>query len=165
MSDCSVAVSLILARRLPDDCKAQTVPEWFFTEPAMTPDRYAEIHAAHRWQVPANFNIAQACCTRWADDRARFALYWEDESGATGAFTFWDLQQQANRLSNALVGLGISRGDKVALVLPQRPETIVAHIAISQLGAVAVPLSFLFGPDALEFRLNNSETKAVFVDP
>ena len=49
----------------------------------MAVDRYAEIHAAHRWDVPARFNIAHACCGRWADDRARFALYWEDESGAT----------------------------------------------------------------------------------
>jgi acetyl-CoA synthetase len=75
------------------------------------------------------------------------------------------LQGHANRLSNALAALGIGRGDKVALVLPQRPETIVAHLAISQLGAVAVPLSFLFGPEALEYRLDNSDAKAVFVDP
>jgi acetyl-CoA synthetase len=131
----------------------------------MSSDRYAEICAAHRWRVPEQFNIADACCLRWSFDRARFALYWEDESGACQALTFWDLRQQANRLSNALAALGVGRGDKVALILPQRPETVVAHIAVSQLGAVAVPLSFLFGPDALEFRLNNSETKVAFVDP
>jgi hypothetical protein len=48
-------------------------------------DRYAEIHASHRWEVPPDFNIAQACCGRWAADRARFALYWEDETGACSA--------------------------------------------------------------------------------
>jgi acetyl-CoA synthetase len=131
----------------------------------MSVDRYAAIHAAHRWEVPALFNIAHACCGRWAADRARFALYWEDESGATAAYTFWDLQQQANRLANALGAMGVGRGDKIALVLPQRPETVVAHIAAYQLGAVTVPLSFLFGPDALEYRLNNSEAKAALVDP
>ena len=78
----------------------------------MTVDRYAERRALHRWNVPETFNIADACCHRWAVDRARFALYWEDESGAAAAFTFWDLQQQANRLSNALRALGIGRGDK-----------------------------------------------------
>ena len=131
----------------------------------MTSDRYREICAAHRWDLPHEFNIAHACCTRWAGDRSRFALYWEDESGATGAYTFWDLQQRANRLSNALVAWGVRAGDKIALILPQRPETVIAHIAAYQLGAVAVPLSFLFGPDALQYRLVNSEAKVAFVDP
>ena len=131
----------------------------------MIADRYAEIYAAHRWNVPAQFNIAHACCGRWANDRSRFALYWEDESGATSASTFWDLQQQADRLSNALAALGIGRGDKIALVLPQRPETVVAHLAAYQLGAVAVPLSFLFGPEALSYRLTDSGARVAFVDP
>ena len=112
-------------------------------------DRYAEICAAHRWDVPSDFNIAEACCGRWAADRTRFALYWEDEDGTRAALTFWDLQQQANRLSNALTSCGVGRGDRVALILPQRPETVVAHLACHQMGAVAVPLSFLFGPEAL----------------
>jgi acetyl-CoA synthetase len=128
-------------------------------------DRYNEICAAYRWDVPTRFNIAHACCGRWANDRARFALYWEDESGARNAHTFWDLQQQANRVSNALAALGIGAGDKVALILPQRPETVIAHMAVYQLGAITVPLSFLFGPDALEYRLTDSEAKVAFVDP
>src|SRR6266545_4597955 len=131
----------------------------------MTSDRYAEIHRAYRWDVPADFNIAAACCGRWASDRARFALYWEDESGATAAMTFWDVQQQANRLANALAAPGVARGDRIAVILPQRPETIVAHIAAYQLGAIVVPLSFLFGADALEYRLDNAAVKVAFVDP
>jgi len=131
----------------------------------MVVDRHAELHAAHRWDVPAQFNIAHACCGRHAEDRARFALYWEDEEGERRALTFWDLQDQANRLSNALSALGVSRGERVALMLPQRPETVVAHIAVNQMGAVAVPLSFLFGPDALEYRLAHSRAKVAIVDP
>ena len=91
-------------------------------------DRYADIHRAFRWDVPSSFNIGDACCARWANDRSRFALYWEDESGETAAYTYWDLQQRANRLSNALAALGVGRGDRVALMLPQRPETAIAHI-------------------------------------
>src|SRR5512139_1565596 len=128
-------------------------------EPVPSPDRYAELHAAWRWEVPPVFNIADAACARWAQDRARFALYWEDESGATAAYTFWDLEQRAQRLANALAGLGVGRGDRVALMLPQRPETAIAHMAVYRMGAVAVPLSFLFGPDALEYRLVHSATK------
>ncbi len=85
-------------------------------------DRYHEIYDAFRWEVPERFNMAVACCGRWAQDRYRFALYWEDEGGATSAWTFWDIQQHANRLSNALAALGVKRGERVAIVLPQRPS-------------------------------------------
>src|SRR4030088_2365570 len=130
----------------------------------MAPDCYREVYAQHRWEVPAEFNIATAACSRHAADRSRFAMYWEDESGATAALTFWDLQPQEKRLSNTLAPLGIGRGDAVAIILPQRPETAIAHIACYQMGAIAVPLSFLFGPDALEYRLHNAEAKVALVD-
>jgi acetyl-CoA synthetase len=130
----------------------------------MLPERYREAFAQHRWEVPAEFNIATVACRRYAVDRSRFAMYWEDETGMTAALTFWDLQQQANRLSNALAELGVGRGDAVAIILPQRPETAIAHVACYQMGAVAVPLSFLFGPDALEYRLHNAEARVAVVD-
>ena len=128
-------------------------------------DRYREIYDAFRWEVPPLFNMGAACCGRWAQDRYRFAMYWEDESGATAALTYWDIQQQANRLSNALAALGVRRGDRVAIILPQRPETAVAHVALYQMGAIAMPLSILFGPEALEYRLQDSEAVAALVDP
>src|ERR1044072_3465040 len=120
-------------------------------------DRYREVYDSFRWEVPARFNIGAACCGRHSSDRSRLALHWEDEAGSAFAYTFWDLQQQANRLSNALAGLGVMRDDRVGIILPQRPETAIAHIACYQMGAVAMPLSVLFGPDALEYRLQNSE--------
>ena len=128
-------------------------------------DRHRELYAAFRWNVPADFNIAEWACRRWSKERHRLALQWEDESGATEAWSYWDLQQAANRLSNGLAALGVARGDRVALVLPQRPETVVAYFACFQMGAVAVPLSFLFGPDALEYRLGDSGAKVAIADP
>ncbi|MFI4903496.1 MAG: acyl-CoA synthetase [Burkholderiales bacterium] len=132
---------------------------------AATIDRHAEICAAWRWDVPPTFNIGEACMRRWAGDRSRFALYWEDESGERAAYTFFDLARAANRLSNALAAHGVRRGDKVAIILPQRPQTAIAHIAAYQMGAVAVPLSFLFGAEALEYRLAFSEATVALVDP
>jgi acetyl-CoA synthetase len=128
-------------------------------------DRYQEIYRSHRWQVPERFNIAAACCRRHAAERHRFCMYWEDESGATSAWTYWDIQQRANQLSNALAALGVTRGDRVGIILPQRPETAITHVACYQMGAIAMPLSILFGPDALEYRLQNSESVVAFVDP
>src|SRR5205085_788974 len=126
---------------------------------------YRQAYDSFRWNVPADFNIAHWACRRWAAERHRLALYWEDESGETRALTYRDLAQDANRLSNALAAMGVARGDRVALMLPQRPETVVAYLACFQMGAIAVPLSFLFGPDALEYRLADSGAKAAVVDP
>src|SRR5262245_60961470 len=129
------------------------------------PDRYDELYRSFRWSVPERYNIAHACCGNWAEDRGRLALYWEDESGATAAYSFWDLQQAANRLSNALAALGVKRGDRVAIILPQRPETAIAYIAVFQMGAIALPLSHLFGPDALEYRMEHAEASIALVEP
>src|SRR5436190_19082095 len=128
-------------------------------------DRYDELHRSYRWTVPERYNIAQACCGQWAAERSRFALYWEDESGASAAYSFWDIQIAANRLSNALAALGVKRGDRVAIILPQRPETAIAYVAIFQMGAIALPLSHLFGPDALEYRLAHAEASVALVEP
>src|SRR5580765_6707288 len=103
-------------------------------------DRYDELYQGFRWQVPEHYNIAHACCGQWAADRSRRALDWEDESGAQAAYSFHDIQAAANRLSNALAALGVTRGERVAIILPQRPETAIAYTAIFQMGAFALPL-------------------------
>ena len=125
---------------------------------------YQLLRSRFRWQTTLRYNIAWACCGRWAQDRARFALYYEDEDGLRQAWTFWDVQQEANRLSNALAALGTLRGQRVAIILPQRPETGIAHLACYQMGAVALPLSHLFGPEALQYRLEHAEAQIAIVD-
>jgi acetyl-CoA synthetase len=127
-------------------------------------DRYREICAGFRWRVPEKFNLGWDCCGRWAQDRFRLALYYEDDQGVCEAWSYWDLQQQANRLSNSLRALGVKRGDRVAIILPQRPETAITHIACYQMGAVAMPLSILFGPDALQYRIDDSAAVVAIVD-
>lgn len=123
----------------------------------MAADLYAQLHAAFRWQVPDDFNIAEACCGRWARATPKAtAIYFDSESGCRAQYSYAQLQRAANRLSNALLAQGVRRGHRVAIVLPQRFETAVAHIAIQQIGAVAMPLSMLFGAEALEFRLQDS---------
>ena len=135
-------------------------------DPAAT-DAYAQLHGDFRWQVPERFNIACACCGRWARQprtAGRVAIAWEHEDGRAGKLSYGELQAQADRLSQALVRLGVQRGDRVAVVMPQRPETAVAQMAIFQLGAVAMPLSMLFGPDALAYRLQDSGTRVAIAD-
>jgi acetyl-CoA synthetase len=130
----------------------------------MLRDRYRELYDGFRGHVPAEFNIATVCGRRWAADASRIALHTEDEAGQRSTFTYAALMRDANRLANVLAALGIGRGDRVAIVLPQRAETVVAHFACYQMGAVAMPLSILFGADALAFRLNDSEAKVAICD-
>jgi acetyl-CoA synthetase len=128
-------------------------------------DNWAAMHGRFGWQVPESFNIAQACCGRWAaqaDASERVAIVAHGAQRRT--LTYAQLQQQAHAMSNLLVGLGVKRGDRVAIVMPQRFETAIAYIAVLQLGAVAMPLSMLFGPDALEYRLQDSEAVAAICD-
>ncbi len=135
--------------------------------PHASADRHQQLHGDFRWHVPALFNIANDCCTRWAQDDShadRPAILYEHEEGRRAVLTFGQLQEPANRLSHALDRLGIHPGDRVAIVMPQRLETAIAHMAVYQMGAVAMPLSMLFGPDALEYRLQDSGAKVAIVD-
>ena len=127
-------------------------------------NRYEQLYNEFRWHVPNELNIADVCCNRWAKDTSRIAIHYEDDSGHASSLTFGALKESADRLSNLLVRLGVTRGDRIAIILPQRPETAVTHMACYQLGAVAMPLSILFGPDALEYRLQNSDAVAAIVD-
>ncbi|MCE2908549.1 MAG: AMP-binding protein [Burkholderiaceae bacterium] len=131
------------------------------------PDAWAHLHGSLRWQVPERFNIAEACAARWAADPAvapRTAIAWEHEDGRSGTLSYAELHAQSLRLAAALTGLGVKRGDRVAVVMPQRPETAVAHMAVYHLGAVAMPLSMLFGPEALAYRLQDSAAVLALVD-
>jgi len=130
-------------------------------------DNYARMHAGFRWQVPEDFNIAQACCTRWAsapDAGKRIAIRAHGAPKERRFLTYLELQQRADALSHVLVELGVKRGDRVAIVMPQRFATAIAYMAVFQLGAVAMPLSMLFGPEALEYRLRNSEAVMAICD-
>jgi len=110
-------------------------------------------------RIPSEFNVGVACVDDH-DPSAR-ALTIVERDRTSRDYTFGDVRDQANRLANALEAIGIGRGDVVAVVNPQSFETGVAYMALFRMGAVALPLSSLFGPDALRFRLRNAEAKAV----
>jgi len=125
---------------------------------------YRDVYDTFKWEIPEFYNIGIDICDKWAHQRSRLALIYEDEKGQIKKYTFWDLMQLSNRLANGLKASGIGRGDRIGILLPQCPETALSHIAAYKVGAVAIPLFTLFGTDALEYRLSNSESKAVVTD-
>jgi len=125
---------------------------------------YDDVYGRFRWAIPSVYNIAVDVCDRHTGDRSRVAMVYEDDTGSASEHTFGEFRARSNQLARVLAGLGILRGDRVGIVLPQRPETAVAHLAAYKLGAVALPLSTLFGPEALEYRLRDAGAKIVVTD-
>ncbi|MDQ6683756.1 MAG: AMP-binding protein [Pseudomonadota bacterium] len=131
----------------------------------MGSDLYEELHADFRWLVPPHFNLAEVCSARWARETPlATAIRFEHEDGSHRQYSYAELQAAAERSAAALSGLGVRAGDRVALVMPQRFEMAVAYLAVWRLGAIAVPLSMLFGPEALEYRINDSGAEVIVVD-
>ena len=126
---------------------------------------YQTLLANFRWQIPQSYNIAGSVCDRWAaQDPERLAIRHVREDGSAENWSHQALSRAANRLANALQAKGIQKGDRVALLLPQAPQTAIAHLAIYKLGAIAVPLAALFGLEALKYRLTDSGAKGLVTD-
>lgn len=120
---------------------------------------YDRIYEAFRWNIPARYNIATDVCDRHAGDPAKVALIGEDEAGNALTITFREIQRRANKLANLLVSLGLTRGDRVLLLLGQNPWTAIGHVACWKAGLVSVPASTLFAADAISYRLNTAGIK------
>ncbi|MGD8880883.1 MAG: AMP-binding protein [Desulfobacterales bacterium] len=116
---------------------------------------YEELCNSFKWEIPKYFNIGVDVCDKWAGDKTRLALIYIDPHGMEQKYTFRDLRDISNQLANALKANDIKRADRVGILLSQRPETLISPIAIYKLGAIAVQLLTLFGPDAIEFRLQD----------
>ncbi|WP_420334413.1 acyl-CoA synthetase [Roseibium sp.] len=126
---------------------------------------YADLCARFAWDLPERFNIGTAICDAWADrEPSRNALVYVEEGGDTAIYTYADLKRLSNQLANLLVSCGTQPGDRVGVLLPQRPETAYAHIAALKTGAISIPLFTLFGEEALEYRLRDSGSKIVITD-
>lgn len=133
----------------------------------MLPDirDYDRLRAAFRWDIPERFNMATLACDAWAArDPERTAIIDVSRDDVVRTLSFAEMQRQSNRLANVFVAAGIRRGDRVAILLTQGPLVPVAHLAAYRIGAIALPLAMLFGPDALKFRLANAGVTALVTD-
>jgi acetyl-CoA synthetase len=133
-----------------------------FQPPDLTEGTYAELRRGFSWHLPTRFNLGTACTDAHPQDRP--ALIHLVPSGDPEIYTFGHLSRLSNRMANALTGLGLQPGDRVAIALGQGPEAAVAHLGTFKAQMISVPLSHLFGVDALRHRLSNSGAKLVVTD-
>lgn len=133
----------------------------------MLPERadYATLVRDFRWIVPARFNIGVAVTdARLPADADRPAILTARRDASLTPTTFRELSEASNRFANVLRAAGVARGDRVAILLPQSPEVVIAHAAVYKLGAVALPLAALFGVEALDYRLRDAGATALVTD-
>lgn len=126
---------------------------------------YEALNSQFAWQVPARYNMGVDVCDKWAGrDPSRLALVYVAADGKVDEYSFDRLRRCSNRLAHVLRGHGVARGDRVAILLPQCPETAFGHIAVHKLGAISIPLFTLFGAEALSYRLYDSGASCVITD-
>ena len=134
---------------------------WYLT---LDGESYEAAREGFEWDLPSDYNIARDFL-RKHEETDRPALYQAYPDGRREAYTFDDLDRLSDRLANGLAARGVGRGDRVAVVLSQRPENLLTHLACWKLGAVSLPLSVLFGEESLRYRFDDSGAVAVVTDP
>jgi acetyl-CoA synthetase len=130
----------------------------------LTGRSYESVYQNFQWRIPRHYNIGADICDKWAHGKKRLALIHVGPDDEERRYSFQQLKTLSNRLANTLKANGIQPSDRVAILLPQCPEALIAHIAIYKLGALALPLLTLFGPLALEYRLNDCSARCVITD-
>lgn len=115
------------------------------------------------WEVfngsPENLNIAYECVDR--HDPLDTAIRIKFADGSTEVYSFWELSRLSGQFANYLNRIGIKKGDRVAILLFPSLEFYLCFFGIMKMGAVVVPCFPLFGDDAIDFRLSNSNAKVV----
>ena len=92
-------------------------------------ESYEQARSAHRWEVPARYNIAVDVCEK--HPREKLAMVHEDPSGVVRELTWGDMQDMSSRFARRLVDAGMQPGDRVAMLLPQIPETAAATCQVA----------------------------------
>ena len=123
---------------------------------------YDQLCAEHEWRVPERYNIAQDVCDKHPRDKP--AMIWERYDGARRDLTWGELQDLSNQAANWLAAHGVTRGDRVAVVLPPTPETAAVFFATWKLGAILLSMSVLYGDDGIRHRLTDSQAKVLVTD-
>ncbi len=116
-----------------------------------------------RWDIPNEYNIGYDVVDKHAktDKKNKIALYWENAEGETDKFTFLEMKRLTNKFGNVLKNLGFKKGDRFLIRLPNLPEFQISFLGGTKIGAVPIPSSVMFRAHEIEYRINDSNSKAV----
>ncbi len=123
---------------------------------------YEQAVSEHSWEVPDRFNIATDVCDRHPPEK--LAMIHEDPDGNVRRVHWGEIQENACRFANVLVQHGVDRGDRVAMLLPPRPETAAAFFGTWKAGAILLSMSVLYGDEGIRHRLRDSGAKVLVTD-
>jgi acetyl-CoA synthetase len=116
-----------------------------------------------KWFIGGKLNVAYNAVDRHveAGNGDRVAFHWEGEPGDSRTITYADLKRDVCKAANALLSLGLSTGDRVAIYMPMIPETVVAMLACARLGLTHSVVFGGFSAEALRARIDDAEAKLV----
>jgi len=117
----------------------------------------------YRWFVGGKTNISCNCLDRHLDSAVRHkaALVWEGEPGDRRVLTYGDLAREVNMCANVLKGLGVRKGDRVAIYLPMIPELAITMLACARIGAVHTVIFAGFSADSIRDRVQDCQATLV----
>ena len=128
-------------------------------------DRYDEMYKNFKWHVPEYFNFGFDVVDKWAEDRTKLALISIDRTGKHDRYhTFFDLSMASNQFANALLKIGIKKGDRILVVLQSIPEWYIALIGMFKIGVVPMPGTVLLTAKDIEYRINRANACMVITD-
>ncbi|MDR0323699.1 MAG: AMP-binding protein [Treponema sp.] len=121
---------------------------------------YEDFYENYRCNVPDNFNFAYDVSDEWAAlQPEKIALLWTDDTEEVKSFTFAEIKRLSDKAANALLALGVKKGDVVMLILKQRPEVWILMCALMKIGAICIPGTYQLTANDLEYRCNIADVK------
>ena len=141
--------------------QANATLDWF--EPFDKVSNY-DFHTADiKWFEGGKLNVSYNCIDRHLATRAdQTAIIWEgDNPDQSENITYQKLHDEVCKLANAMLGMGVVKGDRICLYMPMIPEAVYAMLACTRIGAIHSVVFGGFSPEALRGRINDSECKMV----
>jgi benzoate-CoA ligase family protein len=127
---------------------------------------YEKEYQNWKWKIPDDYNIGYDCVDKHTETekKNKIALYWEDSKGNSDKFTYNDMKRLTNKFGNALKNIGFKKEDRFLIRLPNIPQFQISFLGGVKIGAIPIPSSTMFRDHEIEYRVNDSGSKAVITN-